>query len=99
MSNIQSNQHVKADIHLASGILNIDFAEEPGFALSETVIVDLMQRSIGVIFHHAYHHIGDLPMGVSNDEVCKTTRACLSGHGEFGRKIILHAPVKLVEQN
>ncbi len=99
MNNIQNNQLVKAEIELSSGVLNIDFADEPGFALSETVIVDLMRRSIGVIFHHIYHHIGDLPSALSSDEVEKATRACLSGHGEYGRKITLHAPVKLVERH
>ena len=58
ISNLQS---VKADVCLSSGVLSIDFFEDPSYTRSETVIIDLMQRSIGIIFQNGYHHIGDLP--------------------------------------
>lgn len=93
---ISEFQTVKADICLASGTLNIDFSEDPSYTRSETVIVDLMRRSIGIIFQHGYHHIGDLPLNLSANDMQKTTQARLCGHGEAGREIILHAPVKLV---
>ncbi len=93
ISNLQS---VKADVCLSSGVLSIDFFEDPSYTRSETVIIDLMQRSIGIIFQHGYHHIGDLPVSLSANDIEKTTKARLCGHGEMGREITLHAPVKLV---
>jgi hypothetical protein len=89
-------QNVKADVRVASGVLKIDFSEDPSYTRSETVIIDLMQRSIGIIFQHGYHHIGDLPKSVSTTEVEGASIARLCGHGEMGREIVLHAPVKLV---
>lgn len=98
MSIISENQHVKADISLRSGCLDIEFREDPAYARSETVLVDLLRGSIGIIFQHAYHHIGELPAGVNGSDLKNTAHARLHGHGENGREIELHAPVKIIVQ-
>ena len=98
MGIISENQHVKADISLRSGCLDIKFHEDPAYARSETVLVDLLQGSIGIIFEHAYHHIGELPANVKGSELKNTARARLHGQGENGREIELHAPVKVIVQ-
>lgn len=96
MTIIVEDQYVKADVRLDSGALQIDFAEEPVLALSETVLVDLMQRSIGVICQNTYHHIGALPPEVTGQTVDGLTSASLLGHGALGREIRLNAPVRIV---
>ncbi len=58
---ITENQKVKAGIAMDSAGLHIEFQDDPSYIRSETVLVDLMQRSIGLIFESGYHHIGDLP--------------------------------------
>lgn len=93
---ISENQQVKAGIELSSGLLHVDFVDDPSFIRSETVLVDLMHRSIGIIFQNAYHHIGDLPKNVIGKDIEKLTRARLKGHGAGGRELQLHAPVKFV---
>lgn len=95
MSIISENQNVKAGICLDGAGLSIDFAEDPSYIRSETVLVDLMQRSIGLIFENAYHHIGDLPKNVIGPDIEKMTRAKLRGHGQGGRSIELHAPIRI----
>ncbi len=96
MSIIVENQKVKAGVRLQSGDLEIHFSEEPALALGETVLIDLMQRSIGIIYQNAYHHIGDLPLNMGEKEVAAMTDASLTGQGAGGRMIHLHAPVKIV---
>jgi len=96
MSIIMENQNVKAGVCINSGSLQIEFTEDPAFVLSESVIVDLPQRSIGIIYQNAYHHIGDLPQAMDGKDVEKMTNASLFGHGAGGREISLHAPVKIV---
>ncbi len=98
MSIITENQSVKAGVEMQKDIICIEFADEPSFVLSESVLVDLMQRSIGIIFQSAYHHIGDLPKNVISKDVEALTKARLRGHGEGGREITLHAPVKIVSR-
>ena len=95
MSIILENQNVKAGVCLDAAGLSIDFAEDPSFIRSESVVVDLMQRSIGLIFENGYHHIGDLPKNVVSQDIEKMTRAKLRGHGQGGRSIELHAPVRI----
>ena len=92
------NQDVTAGLAMDHGLIQIDFAEDPSYVRSETVLVDLMQRSIGIIFQSAYHHIGDLPKNFIGKEVEALTRARLRGQGEGGRQITLHAPVKIIRQ-
>ncbi len=96
MSIITENQWIKADICMNAGVLAIDFEEDPSFIRSEAVLIDLMQRSIGIIFQNGYHHIGDLPADVVGIE--KMTKVRLSGHGEGGKEIFLHAPIKLLRK-
>ena len=91
MSIITENQKVKADLSLSSGLLHIEFEEDPSYIRSEIVLVDLMRRSIGIIFESAYHHIGDLPR-----ELDGATGALLQGHGAGGKAVRLHAPIKYV---
>lgn len=96
MSIITENQQVKAGVAMERDIICIDFADEPSYVLSESVLVDLMHRSIGIIYQSAYHHIGDLPKNMVSKEVETLTRARLRGQGQGGREITLHAPVKIV---
>lgn len=95
MSIIVENQTVKAEICLGAEGLEIDFAEDGCFALSETVLIDLMQRSIGIIYQNGYHHIGDLPTGLE-DGMDGVRNARLVGRGANGREIVLHAPLKIL---
>lgn len=99
MSIISENQSVKAGVQLDHGLLQINFDEDPSFIRSETVLVDLMHRSIGIIFQSAYHHIGDLPKNMIGKDVEKMTKARLMGRGHGGREILLHAPVKIVSNS
>lgn len=94
MSIIMENQSVKAGVSVAEGALSIEFTDDPSFVRSETVIVDLMQRSIGLIFQNSYHHIGELPIGFGDKEIDINAR--LSGLGAGGKEIHLHAPIKIV---
>ena len=87
-------QDVKANVTMSSGALHIGFSEDPSYTRSETVIIDLLHRSIGIIFCQGYHHIGDLPIDIPSKELKEMTMATLSGVGEMGRQITLHAPVK-----
>ena len=98
MTIITENQSVKAGICLNAGLLTIDFEDDPSFIRSETVLIDLMQRSIGIIFQNGYHHIGDLPASVGGLDIEKMTKVRLSGHGEGGKEIFLHAPIKLLRK-
>ncbi len=93
MAIISENQSVKAGVYLDAAGLSIDFQDDPSFIRSESVIVNLMQRSIGLIFENGYHHIGDLPKNVISKDIEKMTRAKLRGQGHRGRSIELHAPV------
>ena len=95
MTIISENQSVKAGVCLDAAGLSIDFQEDPSYVRAETVLVDLMQRSIGLIFESAYHHIGDLPKNMVGKDIEKMTRAKLRGHGQGGRSIELHAPVRI----
>ena len=96
MTIIVENQKVKAGVRLASGDLEIHFSEEPALALGETVLIDLMQRSIGIIYQNTYHHIGTLPQGVDGKTVEKMTDASLKALGAGGRELHLHAPIRIV---
>ena len=96
MSIIVENQKVTADVCLEAGCLEIDFADDACFTRSETVLVDLMQRSIGIIFQNGYHHIGNLPSDVGGSEMEGMRNVRLIGHGEGGREIVLHAPLKIL---
>lgn len=98
MSIIMENQNVKAGVAVRAGILHIDFEDDPSFIRSETVLIDLMQRSIGIIFQNAYHHIGDLPNVVGGADVEQMTNVRLTGHGAGGREIALHAPIKFLRK-
>ena len=94
MSIITENQNVKAGVSVDHGALLIRFTEDPSFVRSESVIVDLMQRSIGLIFQNSYHHIGELPASFGGQEI--EINARLSGQGAGGRDIHLSAPIKIV---
>ena len=96
MSIIVENQSVKADVCLGGEFLEIDFSDDACFTRSETVLVDLMQRSIGLIFQNGYHHIGDLPSHLKDTEMDGMRNARLTGHGANGREIVLHAPLKIL---
>lgn len=96
MSIIVENQKVAAEVCLGAGCIEIDFAEDACFTRSETVLVDLMQRSIGIIFQNGYHHIGALPANIAGAAMEGMRNARLIGHGAGGREIVLHAPLKIV---
>lgn len=98
MSIITENQQVKAGIALEEGCLHIQFEDDPSYIRSETVLVDLMQRSIGIIFQNAYHHIGDLPKNMIGKDIEALAKARLLGKGEGGRPIELHAPIKFLKK-
>lgn len=97
MSIIVENQNVNAGIAVQAGALVIEFSDEPAMVLGETVLIDLMQRSIGIIYQNTYHHIGDLPDGVEGKDVARLTEASLLGYGAEGRALQLHAPVRIVK--
>jgi hypothetical protein len=94
MSIIIENQTVTAGVRISGGALSIEFTDDPSFVRSESVIVDLMQRNIGLIFQNGYHFIGDLPDGFGDSEI--DIHARLSGHGAGGKEIHLNAPIKIV---
>lgn len=98
MSIILENQKVKAGVRWDAAELSIEFQEDPSYIRSETVLVDLMQRSIGIIFENAYHHIGDIPPNMAGIGIERMTRARLYGNGHGGRAIELHAPVRIVSK-
>ncbi len=98
MSIILENQIVRAGIVFDQGILALDFPEDPAFTLSETVLIDLPQRSIGIIYQNAYHHVGDLPQHLGGVDIERMTNVRLTGHGAGGREITLHAPVKILRK-
>lgn len=98
MSIILENQKVSAGIRLEAAELSIEFQDDPSYIRSETVLVDLMQCSIGIIFENAYHHIGDFPRDMVGLGIEKMTRARLYGNGQGGRSIELHAPVRIVSK-
>lgn len=96
MSIIIENQFVTADVCLDRQGLEIDFPEDACFTQSESVLIDLMHRSIGIIFQNGYHHIGTLPSHVVSSDMQGLVNARLVGHGENGREIVLHAPLKIL---
>lgn len=96
---ILENQKVKAGISYQSGALDIVFEDDPSFVRSETVLVDLMQRNIGLIFQSGYHDLGRLPQNLMSEDAASLAKARLRGHGEGGRAIELHAPVRIVGKN
>ncbi len=96
MTIIIENQNVKAGVQVHGGALQIDFVDEPAMVLGEAVLIDLMRRSIGIIYQNTYHHIGDLPSNVDGKQVEQMTDASLTGHGAGGRAIHLQAPIKIV---
>ncbi len=98
MSIILENQTVNAGVTASGAGLHIEFTEDPSYTRSEAVLIDLMQRSIGIIFQNGYHHIGDLPKHLGGPEIEKMTNVRLTGHGEGGREIELHAPIKLIRR-
>lgn len=97
MSIIVENQNVNAGIAMEAGAMRIEFPDEPAMVLGETVLIDLMQRSIGIIYQSTYHHIGDLPAGIDERQFVNMARASLSGHGADGQEIHLQAPIKIVK--
>jgi hypothetical protein len=97
MSIIIENQNVNAGVAVHAGALFIEFADEPAMVLGETVLIDLMQRSIGIIYQNTYHHIGELPEGMKGKDVARLTEAHLQGFGAEGRSLQLHAPVRIVK--
>lgn len=97
MSIIVENQNVSAGVAVQAGGLFIEFADEPAMVLGESVLIDLMQRSIGIIYQSTYHHIGDLPNDVDGKDFAEMTEASLFGSGADGRTIHLHAPVRIVK--
>jgi hypothetical protein len=94
MGIIMENQTVKAGVRIADGALSIEFTDDPSFVRSESVLIDLMHRNIGIIFQNTYHHIGELPDGFGDKEI--DIHAHLSGHGAGGQEIHLRAPIKIV---
>lgn len=98
MSIISQNQMVKADVCWAAGALSIDFHEDSSFIRSETVLVDLMHRSIGIIFQNAYHHIGNLPDEMFSKDIEGMTKVRLRGQGAGNREISLNAPIKILRK-
>ena len=96
MSIIIENQNIKAGVAMDAGLLQIDFADDASFVLSETVLIDLMQRSIGIIYQSTYHHIGDLPIDMEGKVLTGMTKVHLKGLGAGGHQIHLNAPLKIV---
>ena len=76
----------------------IDFDEDSSFVRSESVLIDLLHRSIGIIFENAYHHIGDLPKGVGLSDLAGMANVRLTGSGAGGREITLNAPIKILRK-
>lgn len=92
MSIIVHNNDVQADIALKDGGLAIDFAD-PAFVRCDTVLVDILQRTIGVVLHEGYHKIGSLPDGIRSDDLKHIRTARVSGL-VGGESLSLKAPIK-----
>ncbi len=93
------NQNVKADVSIHTDCIQIEFAEDPSYVRSDSVLLDMLQCSIGVVFQNSYHHIGDLPKNMVGKDVESLVQARLLGRGEGGRAIALHAPIKFVKKS
>ncbi len=98
MSIIMENQNVKAAVCFKSNGLCIDFDEDSSFVRSESVLIDLSHRSIGIIFENAYHHIGDLPNGMLASDLEGMANVRLTGSGAGGREFTLNAPIKILRK-
>jgi len=96
---ISENQSVKAQVAVMPNHLDIEFADDPSFIRGETVILDLMQCSIGIIFQNGYHHIGQMPKELERCDLSQITKARLSGQGAGGRRLELSAPIKVVSKH
>ncbi|MFA5592342.1 MAG: hypothetical protein WC989_03405 [Micavibrio sp.] len=98
MSIILENQNVKAGVRYQDGGLDIFFEDDPSYVRSETVLLDIESRSIGIIFQNAYHYIGSIPgeLGIEEMEHLFKIKARLLGLGAGGKPIALHAPIKIV---
>lgn len=92
MSIIVHNADVQADIVLQDDRLNIAFAD-PAFVRCDTVLVDILQRTIGVVLHEGYHKIGSLPDAIPSDVLRNVRMARLSGL-VGGANLRLTAPIK-----
>ncbi len=90
------NHPVRAKIAIAKGCLDVEFPEDPSHALAETVVIDLLQRNIGVIVASSFHPIGPWPEGLDPEAVRAMTQARLHAKGEAGRMIELFAPLKVL---
>lgn len=92
MSIIVQNSDVQADIAVHGDALSIDFAD-PAFVRCDTVLVDTLQRTIGVVLHEGYHKIGSLPDAIRLDDIRHIKTARLSGL-VGGANLRLTAPIK-----
>lgn len=84
---------VIADIALHAQGLDINF-QDPTFVRCDTVLVDILQRTIGVMLHEGYHKIGSLPDTILSDDLKNLKTARLSGL-IGGATLRLNAPIKL----
>jgi hypothetical protein len=95
MSIIVQNSGVQANIVLHGQVLDIDFSDA-AFVRCDTVLVDILQRTIGVMLHEGYHKIGSLPDAIRLDDIKNLKSARLSGQlGGSQSKLRLNAPIKL----
>lgn len=95
MTIIVQNCDVQAQIALKGQDLDIDFSDA-AFVRCDTVLVDILQRTIGVVLHEGYHKIGSLPEAIRPDDIRNLKMARLSGLvGGSDSKLRLSAPIKL----
>lgn len=92
MSIIVHNADVQADVALKDGRLSIDFAD-PAFVRCDTVLVDILQRTIGVVLHEGYHKIGMLPESIPSDDLKQVSIARVSGL-VGGESLSMRAPIR-----
>jgi hypothetical protein len=93
MSIIVQNIDVVADVALHGQGLDISF-QDPTFVRCDTVLVDILQRTIGVMLHEGYHKIGQLPDNILSDDIRKLKMARVSGL-VGGAVLSLNTPIKI----
>ncbi len=91
MSIIVHNNDVQAKVALNGEGLVIDFSD-PAFVRCDTVLVDILHRTIGVVLHEGYHKIGTLPESILSDDLRNLKTARLSGL-VGGASLSLKAPI------
>ena len=93
MSIIVQQNGVQAEIGLSGHDLDINFTDA-AFVRCDTVLVDILQRTIGVVLHEGYHKIGSLADAIRAEDIRQLKMAHLSGQVGGSHTVRLSAPIK-----